>query len=116
MDSDVMPVCNLDYIFDLSDGRDPILKENLVVAWTKEPANGGFFMLKPGKGEHHQLQSIIENQRQRDQSLPFPHFDETKGWGHQIVPPDSWSTMRGEQRRKWDFTQHTRIKDCFTTG
>jgi hypothetical protein len=96
LDSDNMPVCNLDYIFDLSDNSDPILKENLVVAWNKEPSNGGFFMLKPGKGEHNELRAIIE-EKQRDD------FDEIKGWGHEIIRPDSWKVIKGKQGRKWDF-------------
>ena len=110
LDSDNMPVCNLDYIFDLSDGPNPILKENLVVAWNKEPANGGFFMLKPGKGEHDELKAILEETRQGSE------FDEKKGWGHEILPPDSWIAIKGNKVESGTFTLHIRIKDCFTTG
>jgi len=38
MDGDVMPNCNLDYIFKLSE--EGVLKENMVLAWRAEPSSG----------------------------------------------------------------------------
>jgi hypothetical protein len=40
MDGDVIPTRNLDFLFEMSDGENDILKENLVVAGKLEPANG----------------------------------------------------------------------------
>jgi alpha-N-acetylglucosamine transferase len=37
LDADVLPVGNLDYLFELSDGDNPILRENLVIAGPFEP-------------------------------------------------------------------------------
>jgi hypothetical protein len=37
LDTDVMPFCNLDYVFQLSDGPNPILKENLIIALSGSP-------------------------------------------------------------------------------
>lgn len=41
LDTDVMPFCNLDYVFQLSDGPNPILKKNLIIALSGSPANAG---------------------------------------------------------------------------
>jgi hypothetical protein len=37
LDTDVMPLCNLDYVFHLSDGPNPILKSNLIIALSGSP-------------------------------------------------------------------------------
>lgn len=37
LDTDVMPFCNLDYVFHLSDGPRPILKKNLIIALSGSP-------------------------------------------------------------------------------
>lgn len=44
LDTDVMPFCNLDYVFDLSDGSNAVLKENLIIALSGSPANAGEFV------------------------------------------------------------------------
>jgi hypothetical protein len=46
MDSDIMPFCDLDYLFELSDPsfptkEGPLLKQNLIVAWELEPFHVG---------------------------------------------------------------------------
>ena len=36
--------------------------------------------------------------------MPYPHFDETQGWGHPIKADDRWETFsRRKSGRKWDF-------------
>ena len=107
LDSDVLPLCNLDYLFDLtsSQQQDGVLRENLVLAWTKEPANGGFFMLQPSLVGWEQLQDCLRRQRQEAQRiLPVPHFDKIKGWGTVIPPQDPWfSFQRKLSGHKWSF-------------
>ena len=75
MDGDVMPFCKLDYLFNLSEPEmgTPLFKENVLLAYTSEPAHGGFFMLAPKAGHYQQLQSIIEKQEKRaiDRLLVF---------------------------------------------
>lgn len=103
LDSDVMPICNLDYLFDLSVSGS--LRENLVIAWTLAPANGGFFMLKPEEGAHERIQQVVVDQRKHAlENLPPPHFDKCLGWGHYISEEDPWYTFQKRIRGySWDF-------------
>jgi hypothetical protein len=115
VDSDVMPFCNLDYLFELSEPEDvtqeAILKENIILAWTLEPAHGGFFMLSPGQGEYEQVQSIIARQEEKAMTLPPPkRFDAIEGWGHVITPPDRWQSLLG---REMDDNHNNTIWDWY---
>ena len=115
LDADIMPLCNLDYIFQLSTTSARTIKENLVLAWLKEPANGGFFMLKPGVGELDALHRIIEQQQQRTQQQLQGSkvevkkeaggvFDKILGWGHAIQKPDRWMAFQKKYiNTKWNF-------------
>jgi len=99
LDSDLMPLCNLDYLFHLSEGENALLKENVVIAWRTEPANGGFFMMKP---DHNDFIHILDIQRKRDEQ--GPDFDVIKGWGHAIQPPDQWVSRNGIKKgTEWTF-------------
>mmetsp|Transcript_33217 Transcript_33217/g.37770 ORF Transcript_33217/g.37770 Transcript_33217/m.37770 type:complete len:451 (-) Transcript_33217:19-1371(-) len=92
MDSDVMPLCNLDYLFDLSEPSEakPLLKENVILAGSHEPCSGGFFMLRPKPGELERLRKVIRDREWKGIQQPWPHFDEKEGWGHVIESPDHW--------------------------
>ena len=115
LDGDVMPVANADVLFQLSDGMNAPLKENIVVMGPLEPANGGLFMLAPEEGEWERVQEIIRK-REKDATgiSDGRKFDEIKGWGHQIQPPDRWESRYdipwldgGKEPEtvglKWDF-------------
>ena len=108
MDGDVIPVRNLDWLFQLSDpeyqnqtrSNDTTLYENVIVSGRQEPANGGFFMLAPEKGDYQRLQDILKirverAEKIRNQSDKFV-FDEVNGWGHAIKSPDRWTTRNPE--------------------
>ncbi|GKY90655.1 hypothetical protein MPSEU_000038900 [Mayamaea pseudoterrestris] len=99
MDGDVMPMGNMDYLFDLS--LHGTLKENVVVAGALEPANGGFFMLKPG--DYDSLLKVIR--RREESSIDNNYqFDELRGWGHTIQMPDEWVARRpGVRGTNWTF-------------
>jgi hypothetical protein len=100
MDSDVIPLCNLDYLYHLS--MEGSIRENVVLAWLHEPAAGGFFMLKPGRKE--ELDSIVRANRRYLKSRPGVRFDPVVGWGHIIQPPDSWRGLTGASNQTlWDF-------------
>lgn len=102
LDSDVLPLCNLDYLFEMSVAG--ILRENVVIAWTKEPANGGFFLLQPAADAYDQLVDVVRRQRESAKNLPAPHFDKIHGWGHAMTPDDPWFTFqRRLSGRKWSF-------------
>ena len=93
MDYDIMPLCNMDYLFELSEAG--ILKENIVLGWKFEPSNAGLFVLKPDASKYKQIQSIIHRKEQGALDLPFPHWDEQVGWGHKITQDDPWIAPEG---------------------
>jgi hypothetical protein len=96
MDGDVMPYCNIDYMFELSEPENEStkapLKENVVIAWSQEPSHGGFFMLQPKKGDFDLVQSII-HRREKEAAETGQLFDRKRGWGHVITPPDRVSAF-----------------------
>ena len=89
LDYDILPLCNLDYLFDLSDplpgssarGMDGStnstlrLKENIILAYQKEPASGGFFILEPNATDYKHIERIIYEKEVRSMKLPYPHWD-----------------------------------------
>jgi hypothetical protein len=103
MDGDVIPIRNLDFLFKMSDGEHAILKENLVVAGKLEPANAGFFMVAPKKGALEEINTIIQEQEVKAQSLPYPYFDPVEGWGHVMEPNDQWYTIAKLKGKDWSF-------------
>jgi hypothetical protein len=106
LDGDIMPLCSLDYLFELSeplDGRPAVLKENVVLAWRKEPANGGFFMLQPNREDYLKLQDIIFRREQKALDLPWPHWDPIEAWGHEITAPDVWRSPDGVTGTNWTW-------------
>ncbi len=113
LDYDVFPFCNLDYLFELSE---PLvtesanatkpgfqLKENVILAYKLEPSSGGIFILKPNISDFDRLQRIIHEKEIRSYHQPYPHWDETYGWGHVITPPDSWKILRGWKQQNWTW-------------
>ena len=101
MDADIVPRQSLDYLFDLSVRG--IIRENLVFAGTTEPANAGLFMLKPSPGDYDLIQKIIHDTYERGTKLPYPHWDNVTGWGHEIVAPDFYKFLLGRTGKHWDF-------------
>lgn len=101
MDADVMAMGSLDYIFDLS--VQGVIKKNLVVAGPIEPASGGFFMLSPSDGASDRLLEIIRATKERGVQLPYPHWDNAKGWGHVIDKDDYYELLGGSKKSTWDF-------------
>jgi hypothetical protein len=129
VDGDVVPLVNLDYLFELSDPAHTttptVLMENLVVAGSQEPANGGFFMLAPHAGALRQVNRIIQTREDRArnnndnnknnqnssqvesrQQKVDKHFDPVQGWGHAIDPTTGdagWVTNGGNAGTNWTF-------------
>ena len=90
MDGDVMPLANLDYLFELSVGG--TLQENVVMQGFFEPANGGFFMLRPGYLK--EINDIIQWRERTGKTLPYPHFDPLVGWGQPLPMDDPWVSKK----------------------
>lgn len=100
MDGDVMPLTNIDYLFELS--ANGTLKENVVVAGNMEPANAGFFLVAPGEGEYERILDIIRRREEKAVHLKGRKFDEVEGWGHVIAANDPWKS-RFETGTTWTF-------------
>ena len=86
IDADTMPLCNLDYMFELSEpsssvvevNKKPLLKTNVIIAGRGEGANAGFFMMKPNNEDWEQLQREIRRKEEKALTLPWPHWDEVE--------------------------------------
>jgi len=98
----LLPLNNFDYIFELSETngngeQDTVLLENFIIKGGESPANGGFFMLATGEGKLERLNQLIADKERQAE------FDPVKGWGHEIVPPDEWTTRRRKPGTRWNF-------------
>ena len=90
LDSDAIPVCNMDYVFDLLTAPRPdgsnasagAARRNLILSFNRCPAQGGFFVLAPGAGEFGELSAIVRRQQESNYSRThWPPFDPVMGWG-----------------------------------
>lgn len=102
-DADVTPLCNMDYLFHMSEKG--IFRENMLLAGSNEPSNGGFMMLRPRQGDYDEILRIIDARDAHILATSRNHtFDPIYGWGHVIMPPDKWRTRYNKQSgTKWDF-------------
>ena len=106
LDTDVIPLCNLDYIFLSSAGGEvdggivPVtLRPNVVIAYKTEPANAGFFLLAPMPGDYNKIESLIIDRQEQGYD-----FDTVQGWGKVMDgPDDGWRTGPGKRGNGWDF-------------
>lgn len=108
LDSDIMPLCNLDYIFELSEPQDtnanPFLKENVVLSLNGEAGHAGFFMLTPGSGKFEQLQNIIRRREEEALTMEPPYWDPVVGWGQPFnATNDFWRSPKQEKGLLWDW-------------
>jgi hypothetical protein len=105
--SDVLPVCNLDYLFTLSTGDTPLLKENVILTGTREPAHHGLFLLRPNlQGLEHVQKQIQQWQKsmQKRSSATHPIVVGWGPWKHSTIQPsDPWMTNSGWNGTQWDF-------------
>jgi hypothetical protein len=74
LDADVLPLCNLDYMMELSESGE-LLQENVVLAYKGEPASGGFFVLKPSAADYRELIEIVRKTESKYLELEYPHWD-----------------------------------------
>jgi len=102
LDSDIIPLCNMDYMFQESYRDDSLLQDNVVVSGAVSPATASMFLLTPEQGEFERIINLVrEYRRTHNGSLIFDHDN---GWGQKIVPPDKWEAywMRKDGYH-WDY-------------
>jgi hypothetical protein len=106
LDADLIPLGNLDYLFNLSDVEDrehgPLFKENFIIPTSIVPSLGCFFILKPEVGAWEQIQQMVFD-AQVNAFKQGMHFDIVNGFGHQIQHPDYWEDKNGGRRQNWTF-------------
>jgi len=119
LDSDILPRCHLDYIFEESEpvittttttttneGISPslLLKENVVLSWKDEPGHAGFFLLTPGPNKYTEMEQIIQRIEETSLKLPYPFWDEEIGWGHRFNHrTDYWRSQSGVIGTLWNW-------------
>jgi hypothetical protein len=117
MDSDVLPLVNLDVLFKLSDPhvRDPPpLKENLVFVDYAVPSNGGIWMLAPHEGDLQHVNGWIrEAQVLRNQGVegrePWRRYA-PQPWEALTVKSDKYEfyAVSGDQGLLLSWVRHYR--------
>jgi len=80
LDSDVVPLLSLDYLFEYSD-RLGVLQENVVVQGPNDPANGGTFMVAPRRGDLQRIGAILRRKERRVRETQQFDRDGHLGWG-----------------------------------
>jgi hypothetical protein len=101
MDGDLLLRNNIDHYFELS--MNGVLKKNLIQKGKSSPVNAGFFMLTPELGGYEAIQKIIQETEARGRKMPYPHWNDTLGWGHVISPDDPWIDGSGRVGTNWTF-------------
>ena len=110
LDADIVPFCNLDYLFEAS--MSGIIQPNFVLAGSDAPAAGNFFLLEPAAGDYETLITQIVKP-----TLDRGKWDGKRGWGHEIDENDPWERLAyggskfvrrtlpwwHEKGRHWDF-------------
>ena len=104
LDSDVMPLCNLDYVLDNTDGPNAPMRSSVILKTDKSPSNGGFFVLSPSLDDYKAVQDIIAKR----ETYGY-HYNNTVGWGRIFEPPDCWTAIGDElacsksKNTDWNF-------------
>jgi len=93
----------MDYLFDLS--MKGVLKENIIFAGKTEPASGGIFVLTPKEGSWEHILDIIHKKEARGAAMPYPHWNGTIGWGHELEDGDEMEFLikNNNNNKMWNF-------------
>jgi len=106
LDADVLPLKDMDFLFELSDpapatnNGDPShahLQENVALRAHLAPINGGFFLLAPREGDLEAVNQMIQD-KERAVAAGKP-FDPVKGWGRRLASWDGLSKSGSD----WTF-------------
>ena len=88
MDSDVLPLCSMDYLFNESFDKNGTLSDFVMVSDSVAPFAGSFFLVTPKRGEFERIINIVRQHRNR--AVDPLSFNATLGWGHTLAKDDSW--------------------------
>jgi hypothetical protein len=97
MDSDVLPLANLDYLFEAMDQH--VLRRNVAFMGKREPANGGSFVLSPRSGALRLVHDLIVRKEHSE-------WNETVGWGVDAISTAEFkypTTTTVGDRASWEF-------------
>jgi hypothetical protein len=102
LDGDVLPLCNLDYLLQLSE--EGILQETVLHAMYEDPVNAGLWVVAPSHESYLQVQGLIEQHKEQE-------WDPNVGWGdgrhnhqhHPSVVDDSYRLWNMQQGSGWKF-------------
>jgi hypothetical protein len=98
MDSDVLPLANLDYLFEAMDTQ--VLRRNVAFMGKREPANGGSFVVSPRNGALRLVHDLIVRKEHSE-------WNETVGWGVDAISTPEFTypttTTKVGERASWEF-------------
>jgi hypothetical protein len=86
LDGDVLPLCNLDYLLDLSEQG--IFQEHVLHAMYEDPVNAGLWVATPRPGYYAEIERLVQ------------HYQIHQQWGPQSIDYRLWDGKRGSG---WDF-------------
>jgi hypothetical protein len=102
LDSDVLPLCPLDYLMELSETQQ-LLKQNVLHAMYDDPVNAGLFMVTPNRTHFQELQRLIQNNNNNNRHGTKSKNLSSSSWTTTSATPDYrlWKSL--ETKRGWDF-------------
>ena len=100
LDADIIPLCNIDYMFQESYRPDGILSDYVAMSGSVAPMTGSSFLVTPKEGEFQRVIDIVRRARERSSSRTG--FDRKVGWGHEMVSPDMWKSW-WKSTANWTF-------------
>ena len=107
LDSDTLPLTNMDYIFHLSDPDykllPTVMNPYLVLSSRREPTNGAMFVVEPSAWLYEQYLETVRLQREKALTMPYPHFSKGQGWGYDFTANnDHWESV-WENGTAWNW-------------
>ena len=103
VDADILPLCNMDYMFEESYKEDGLLEDDVVMEGSVVPMTASMFLIKPRHGAFKVIMDLVREYRRTHNGAQY--FDHVKGWGHEIVgEADRWEAngMR-KDGYLWDY-------------
>jgi hypothetical protein len=100
LDSDIIPLCNMDYMFEESYRDDGILSNFVAISGAVAPATAAIMLFTPTQGEFGRVMDIVHRHRSRPANPT--KFDPDVGWGHPIDEKDEWHSW-WRSGSTWNF-------------